>query len=195
MEHIATTLGVDIFLGSCSARKAVMKRARPGRSPHTSDCNDISHRDSLLCLKRKYSHDDDDTMSTLSATSSDSSFGCGGATVTFAHPLVTAVHYRPRTAQEEKSKLYYREADYREFRHEYIYGRRQRKRVNFSSSLVSEVWAYEAEGDKAALYYAQADLQRYVAYAEQFQQTQPAKIFTDMRLRFITDFLTTSLNP
>lgn len=152
-----------MILGPSSARKAVMKRARPERSPHPSHGSISHHRDSLLCLKglksHKHSQDDDDTMSTISATSSESSL----ATVSFVQPLVTAVHYRPRTTLEEKAKLYYQDAEYRQFRHEYIYGRRQRKRVNFSSSLVSDVWAYEAQGDKASLYYAQSDLQRYVA--------------------------------
>ena len=163
MEHIVSTLGVDMILGPSSARKAVMKRARPERSPLPSHGSISHHRDSLLLLKNIKSHkhqNDDDTMSTISATSSDSSL----ATVTFVQPLVTAVHYRPHTTLEEKAKLYYQDAEYRQFRHEYIYGRRQRKRVNFSSSLVSDVWAYEAQGDKASLYYAQSDLQRYVVF-------------------------------
>ena len=160
MDHIITTLGVDFF--ETSARKAVMKRAHPEKACAPPPMSRLSHRDSLICLKNKFrlSLNDDDTMSTLSVGSSDSSLGI--SSVTFAEPLVTATHYRPRTTLDEKAKLFYRDAEYREFRHEYIYGRRQRKRVNFSASLVSDVWAYEAQGDKSSLYYEQCDFQRYV---------------------------------
>lgn len=198
MEHIVTTLGVeDLFLaGPASARKTVMKRARPGRrSPHSCNHTISNHRDSLLLFDKsssKYHHDtDDDTMSTLSATSSNSSLG--GANVTFAHPVVTAVHHRPRTTIQEKAKLYYQDAEYREFRHEYIYGHRQGKRVNFSASLVSEVWAYEVQDDKASLYYAQSDLQRYVTTCGKVQTTTYFRVRAKPSLLLLSraDFLTT----
>ena len=161
MEYIVSSLGID-FLDT-SARKAVMKRPRPGNSiDHHEVYPHFSHdRNGPLCLKPDHLSDDDDTMSTLSfVSSSDSSLDSRGPSVSFAKELVTAIYYRPRTTLEDKSKLFYRDAEYREFRYEYIYGRRQRKRVNFSSTLVSEVWAYECEGEKTSLYYNQSDIQR-----------------------------------
>ena len=162
MDHIITAMGMDFF--ETSARRAVMKRARVACCPEEiSELSCISHRDSLLCLKEQLSIDDDDTVaSTLSASTSESSLSSRAPSVSFAQPVVTAVYYRPRTTLEEKAKLFYRESEYREFRHEYIYGRRQRKRVNFSSKLVSDVWAYDAQGEKSCLYYNQSDLQRCV---------------------------------
>ena len=158
MEHIASTLGLG-FLDT-SARKAVMKRSRPGTSPQESSASfNNSHRASLLCLKQSVSLDDDDTMSTLSSSSSDSSLSSRGSSVTFSYPLVTEIYARPRTTPEEKSQLFYKDSEYRQFRHEYIYGRRQRKRVDFSMNPPG-VWAYEAQGEKSSLYYNQADLQR-----------------------------------
>lgn len=159
MDCIASTLGLG-FLDT-SARKAVMKRSRPGPSPRERlSPFDISHRESLLCLKQAMSLDDDDTMSTMSFSSSESFTASGGASVRFSSPLVTEEHTRPRTTPEERSQLFYKDSEYRQFRHEYIYGRSQRKRVNFSTNLVSGVWAYEAQGEKSSLYYDQADLQR-----------------------------------
>jgi hypothetical protein len=114
----------------------------------------------LLLRKAKSSLDDDDTMSTMS--SSDSSFASRAYSVSFAEPLVTATHSRPRTTPEEKTRLFYTDADYREFRHAYMYGRRPRRRVLFAAALVSDVRVYAEEGAKASLYYSDEDLQRYV---------------------------------
>jgi hypothetical protein len=115
----------------------------------------------MLLLKEAKSLDDDDTMSTVSA--SDSSFASRVFSVSFAEPLIMATYYRPRTSAEEKSLLFYTDAEYREFRHEYIYGRRQaRRKVNFASELVTDVCEFAEEGVKSTLYYSDADLQRYV---------------------------------
>eukprot|EP00977_Amphora_coffeiformis_P012373 scaffold3058_cov177-Amphora_coffeaeformis.AAC.10 len=159
MEHIASSMGLG-FLNT-SARKAVMKRARPGTAPQEFPASfKIPHRDSLLGWKQASSMDDDDTMSTMSSSSSDISLGSRGASVTFSYQLVTEIHTRPRTTDAEKLELFYQDSDYRQFRYEYIYGRRAQKRVNFSTNLVSGVWAYEKEGENSSLYYNQADLQR-----------------------------------
>jgi hypothetical protein len=169
MDHILSTLGLDF--APTSARASVMKRIRPGRT-FSLDTFASPHRDSLLCAKDKRTYlykcssssstEDDDTMSTLSESTSECSLDFKVSSVTFAHPLVTATHVRPCTTLAERSKLFYTEAEYREFRYEYIYGRRKRKRVTFSSTLVSNAWEYEAQGDKACLYYGPSDLQRFL---------------------------------
>ena len=159
MENIVSSMGLG-FLNT-SARRAAMKRARPGTSPHEFPISfKISYRDSHLGWKQASSMDDDDTMSTMSSSSSDSSLVSRGASVTFSCQLVTEIHTRPRTTADEKVQLFYTDSDYRQFRHEYFYGRRPQKRVNFSTNLVSGVWAYETQGENSALYYNQDDLQR-----------------------------------
>jgi len=159
MEHITYSLGLGFF--DLSAKKAVMKRSRPGPSPQKFPASSkVSHRDPLLGWKRADSMDDDDTMSTMSSVSSDSSLGSRGASVTFSYQLVTEIHTRPRTTPEEKMVLFYKDSDYRQFRHEYVYGRKPQKCVNFATNLVSACWTYELEGDKSSLYYSRADLQR-----------------------------------
>ena len=100
-------------------------------------------------------------MSTFSDSTSDCSFDFKVSSVTFAEPVVTATHFRPRTTLLEKPKLFYTDAEYRDFRHEYIYGRRRkRKCVTFSSTLVSDAWSYDLQGEKSDIYYNQCDLQR-----------------------------------
>lgn len=163
MDHILAAWGVGFV--ATSARKAVMKPAgATGQQPPNSFLLGSNGYMDIFRLKQA-SLDCDDAMSVITASSSsdDSSFcSTRGLSVTFAPTVVSATHYRPRTRREEKSQLFYTDADYRSFRHEFIYGRRRGKRVNFSSSLVSEVWGYEVDGEKSSLYYSEADLQRCV---------------------------------
>jgi len=150
-----------------------------------------SHRDSMLCMSALIQHDkstspcllknncksnrsrtgssddDDDTASTASA--SDSSFslmsGTGCNNVSFCEPLVTEVHYRPKTSRQDKSTLFYTDHEYREFRREYsLYGKYGRDGVvvSFTDNVVTAVHTYPKPKQPSDLYYSESDLKRFL---------------------------------
>jgi len=117
--------------------------------------------------------DDDDTASTVSTSEScfdgsDSSESSSCSSVSFAAPLVTAVHHRPATTSAEKRVLFYCDADYREFRTEYfLCGKREPRDpvVTFAETVVSDVHVYpcpKMDESKDALYYSESDLKRFL---------------------------------
>ena len=183
MNHVAATLGVP--LPFTTARAAVMnnslKRSRSEQGLF------LSHRDSLLKAKataalrkelrcngsklgkqlESYLDDDNHTLGTVSSCDTDSfSSTCSSmSTVSFAPSVVSEVRYRPRTSPEEKSDLFYTEAEYRQFRRDFLTGRRGRL-VKFSARIVTNVFTYPdpaASADsKDAMFYSEADLQRFL---------------------------------
>lgn len=105
---------------------------------------------------------DDDTADTSSTSSSSSG---NLSAVSFAEPLVTAIHVRPPTTWEEKRRLYYSDGDYRSFRKDfYLYGRKEPRDslVSFSDSVVTSVHTYPLPEDKNILYYSESDLKQFL---------------------------------
>ena len=100
--------------------------------------------------------EDDDTVSTMSASESSLSMSFG---VTFAEPLVTEVHLRPYTTRREKRVLFYQEQDYMEFKRDAFYGRRDTL-VQFADDMVSDVWTIPALENPSEVYYTEGELQR-----------------------------------
>jgi len=168
MEEIARQLGVSI---SFKARDAVMIDPRLQKDSslliRQSEESVIMFRNSAkLC---EYDcNDDDDTASTVSITddsscssSDDSLSSTGFSRVTFAEPLVTEVYLRPTTTLHEKHVLYYSDYDYREFRRDYFYRKRE-SLVQFDDKVVTDIWEIPTPEEKDALYYSESDLQGYV---------------------------------
>jgi hypothetical protein len=101
--------------------------------------------------------------------------------VSFATPLITDIHFRPRTLRQDKATLYYGDADYRFFRrdayreakaaaaakHDTNNNRPEEeeegRRVHFGSpQVVTTVWEYDYERDDALFWYSEAEIQKYV---------------------------------
>jgi hypothetical protein len=100
--------------------------------------------------------------------------------VSFATPLITDIHFRPRTLRQDKATLYYGDADYRFFRRDAYREAKAandanidnnrpeeeeegQRRVRFASSqVVTTVWEYDYERDDALFWYSEAEIQKYV---------------------------------
>lgn len=100
---------------------------------------------------------DDDTASTVSFSDDSSISPC----VSFAKPLVTAVHLRPYTTRSEKMDLFYREADFRQFRMEYRLSLHKRvSTVQFADNLVTQVHTIPVVENTHEVYYSAAELKQ-----------------------------------
>jgi hypothetical protein len=135
--------------------------------------------------------DDDDTLSTVSSTSVDdeedpsllsccsrSSIGssssvtslCQPRNVSFASPLVTAIHHRPACTEEDKYYLHYSEHDYIDFKLEYLTKgnsplvRKTPRKVGFVRDVVTSTHSVlgRQERHKFHLYYNEDELQRFL---------------------------------
>ena len=152
MNHVAEFLGIDLPV--LKARHASSKPRRRS-SPIATFSYMILHNDTLKGNRRK--SPDDDTVSTVSATDSDSSLSVSG--VSFADPLVTGVITRPYTSLRDKYSLYYSNYDFAEFRREASGVESREKVVKFSPTIVSEVWVTPPVKNASSLYYSKSDLQ------------------------------------
>lgn len=177
MNEIARQLGFSVSL---KARDVVMRAPADGSRVQSGDSNEedesfasifgvFSPRKPLQNRRKLFDNDstddddDDDTASTVSLaddTSCSSSEGCAG--VSFASPLVTAVFVRPSTTLQENRALYYTDFDYREFRRDYFYRKRESV-VRFRPDVVTEVREIPMVEQPDDLYYSQSDLQGYVS--------------------------------
>jgi hypothetical protein len=98
--------------------------------------------------------------------------------VSFATSLITDIHYRPRTLRQDKTVLYYCDADYRSFRRD-AYREQQAKQkennndrqqapaegercVRFQSQVVTKVWEYDYDRNDSLYWYSEAEIQEYV---------------------------------
>jgi hypothetical protein len=161
MEHCASYLiGVRLSL---SAKHAIM-RTSPVCGGNTVGTNVL-----VTCtLKgtKPPSFDDDDVSSSfeednsvLTTVFSDCrSVEESPLTVSFATPLITDIHFRPRTLRQDKETLYYSDKDYRTFRRDFHRGEHS---VRFRPQVVTQVWQYKVEHDDS-LYYSEQEIQEYV---------------------------------
>jgi len=191
MEFVASTLGlppvaVSLFSHrpgrkSCRSRTS-MSCPSEGMGSIQSSLSLLCHHDSLLCHADKNARprkagnvkhycglaamnieDEEDDGTVITTTSSCSSSLGRAPGVTFAEPLVTHVHTRPKTSRQEKKFLFYTDREYRTFRREYSLcgGREPRDSVvQFSDELVSEYHVYPMHQEKDQLYYSECDLKR-----------------------------------
>jgi hypothetical protein len=175
------------------------KLLQPYYAQYRMNDDRLSNRDSSEVSKNKltegHSCHDDDTISTVSATSieedeeegslpllscsfSSSSLSsassiilaCQPRNVTFANPLVTAVHYCPACSQDDKYYLYYSESDYIDFKLEYLTRgnsplvRKTPRKVGFARDLVTSTHSVlgRQERKQFKLYYNEVELQRFL---------------------------------
>jgi hypothetical protein len=134
--------------------------------------------------------DDDDSSSSCEATAEEEEEIYGDCrsklspqpSVSFATPLITDIHYRPRTLRQDKVSLYYCDADYRSFRRDAYReakkaddqqtngGGPQEQRepsegersVRFQSQVVTKVWEYDYDRNDSMYWYSEAEIQEYV---------------------------------
>ena len=189
MDACLSTLGVTLPIAFQGRRKLALKQIQASCSSSTEpvfsnnslgDC----HRDSLLVMFENslektlpskslhYEKEDDDTASTQSLTTSsesDDEYPVEQATpsrtrlVSFAEPVVTEIHYRPKTTKAEKYTLFYDEYDYSDFKIAFITGKSPRTRkVSFSHDIVSHVHVFKGPSStlRKDLYYSEPELQR-----------------------------------
>jgi hypothetical protein len=152
------------------------------------DCHSFFHRDSLKVSnqhhKQQSEASDDDTASTVTVTSVDedddtlSLSSC--RRVSFATPLVTSVHYRPITAEDDKYYLHYNEVDYIDFKLDALTNgksplvRRTPRKVGFARDVVTSTHAVMGmeERQTLELYYNEDELQRFLDNFVESLQTQ-----------------------
>jgi len=155
MEHIQRTLGFRF--PSSGARDLVDKTAVPLERCLRSIAE--SHNDSLRLWLEKPKFVDDDTASTVSLSEDSHSSSSSG--VSFADPLVTEVHILPLITRSEKSRMFYSDYEYQEFRREYRNGGR-RKCVKFAPVPVSEVFLRPNVENKDEMYYSSEELRQFL---------------------------------
>jgi len=130
------------------------------------------HRDSLLVYLeqaasvlsfqkgKQLEEDDDDTATTVSFCSASSSGE--KLRVSFLEPLVTEVHYRPRTTRVEKYFLHYNEHDYVDFKREYMTGRARNRKVSFKCEDATVHQLPPPAASKQDLFYSEGDLRGFL---------------------------------
>jgi hypothetical protein len=162
--------------------------------------------DDTTCSTTSNSDDDDDDDSssscedeaTTAAEEEEEIYGdCRSKlspppSVSFATPLITDIHYRPRTLRQDKVSLYYCDADYRSFRRD-AYREAKKKEdndrqqtknggggnpaqeqgppraegelrsVRFQSQVVTKVWEYDYDRNDSMYWYSEAEIQEYVS--------------------------------
>lgn len=186
MESYASMIGLTMPF---SAKRAVMREQGKGlRSSSTlcvgrSTSSSVLNNTPIFCFGNDASMDgckrtsikdlDDETASTTSVTDDDASYSFSvysdcqsemAATVTFATPLITDIHYRPRTLRQDKYKLFYSQSDYRSFRRAFDAGQNN---VHFPPEVVTHVWEYDSLIDDeddvgSSLYYTDAEIQDFL---------------------------------
>lgn len=120
----------------------------------TSETDDDEDDDDIMI-------DEDGVMSVVYSDCQTSVEQLSRPSVSFATPLVTDIHFRPRTLRQDKALLYYSDADYRSFRRDFHRGEKHHHSVRFLPQVVTDVWKYDVEHDDS-LYYSEQEIQEYV---------------------------------
>jgi hypothetical protein len=180
-------------------RPSVIMRARiqsTANNTTNEEYDSFSPRGSLSLPKNAKlpkEDNDDDTASTVSSTSvedeedeadvSSLSLSCSSASlssitsssserrrVSFAYPLVTAIHYRPLCTEDDKYYLHYSEHDYIDFKLDYLTKgnsplvRKTPRKVGFARDVVTSTHTVLGmqERQQLPLYYNEEELQQFL---------------------------------
>jgi hypothetical protein len=161
---------------SFSPRGSSLSLSKNAKLPKEDNDDDTASTVSSTSVEDEEEEEDEADVSCLSLSCSSASLSSITSSsserrrVSFAHPLVTAIHYRPLCTEDDKYYLHYSEHDYIDFKLDYLTKgnsplvRKTPRKVGFARDVVTSTHTVLGmqERQQLPLYYNEEELQQFL---------------------------------